>query len=138
MGTKAVFVVASQNPGCHYTMCLGRTIDGSQQNLLYVAQLCCEVAKRLGIWEKFASKDFHAVKKVFDVITSDNSDAWFVSNTHNAQWVSYSARLDPETMQVDVYDGILEDILYKRILSHTNQYALAHSYRLVCGASFVV
>jgi hypothetical protein len=111
MGTNAVFAVASPNEGKHYTKILGMTVDGFPDNLKYVAGLFCKKTRELGLEKKVMRNDAQAVFRVFDAMV-EHEDGWlFVDDQKNADWVSYSAILNPKKKTLEVFEDMFEETL---------------------------
>lgn len=109
MGTKAVFAISSKNPGRHYTRILGCTMDGSKENLIWLAQEFMSTAKKLQVLTQVRKFDLGAISKVQDHLASKH---WFfVDDEKNAAWVSWSAVLNPKTNILNVYQGLHEDFV---------------------------
>jgi len=108
MGTKAILAVASA-PGRRWTMCLGCTSDGFENNIIHCAKLCYDVARRLKVLTKFKKRDINAIREVFKAIENDRSLPWFISTIGEASWVSYSGLFDPLTGKLKLFEWKLED-----------------------------
>lgn len=109
MGTAAVFAVASETPGKHYTTILGCTMDGHKDNLKYLAHLFAETARELQCLTMVRKNKWNSgVGRVLEAIAEHGDTQWFLDKKSNAAWVSYSAIYNPKTGRLDLYEGIHE------------------------------
>lgn len=99
MGTKGFVQVSTYSP------ILGVTSDGFPENLTALAQNMMIAARSMGVLTKFRKGHTEIVNLVMQKV-AEKSDGWaFVDTYHNAEWVSYSAVLDPKTGNVQLYEG---------------------------------
>jgi hypothetical protein len=112
MGTKAVFAIAADGAfwGYHERI-VGMTHDGTMDNLRVLARGCYRIARKLRVLTAFRHGDLVAIMKVQDELVRESNGWLFIDAVRNAQWVTYSAILDPGSRKLDLYYGLMESRL---------------------------
>jgi hypothetical protein len=112
MGTKGyIAVAASINDIRRDTPILAVLSDGSASNLLALGHAMMKAAKELHCLTGFRKANSVAVSEVMRKVCKDN-DFWpFVDIKGNAEWVSYSAILNPKTGVTSIFAGNLDDLM---------------------------
>jgi len=64
MGTKAVFAVAAEADGKHYTTILGCTADGFRENLVHLAFVFAETTRHLQCVTQVSKNRWHCGVKI--------------------------------------------------------------------------
>lgn len=109
MGTAAVFAIASETPGKHYTTILGCTMDGFHDNLKYLAHLFAETSRELQCLTMVRKNKWNSgVGRVLQAISDHGDMQWFQDKQSNAAWVSYSAIYNPKNGRLCLYEGMFE------------------------------
>lgn len=116
MGTKAFMAVSNTWKVESHTPILGLLMDGTPQNLAWLAKKTMETAKKMRVLTRFRKGDAETVSLVLDKVSKDEDNFPFTDIAGNAQWISYSAILNPKLGTFVVYKGKLEHrISYGRV-----------------------
>jgi hypothetical protein len=109
MGTSAQLVIQTR-PGHHFTFRIGMNSDGSEYNLLVVAENCMAVAKRFDCLTKFKQSHPATVKRVLQAVADAEPD-WLFTVKQGNPFIRHTGVFDPLTSQMEHYSGDLGEFI---------------------------